>query len=35
MHPLHIGTCGWSYREWSGVFYPAELPAGALPLLLC
>jgi Protein of unknown function DUF72 len=27
MHPLHVGTCGWSYKEWSGVFYPKDLPA--------
>jgi uncharacterized protein YecE (DUF72 family) len=27
MHPLHVGTCGWSYKEWSGVFYPEDLPA--------
>jgi len=28
MHPIHIGTCGWSYKEWSGVFYPKDWPAG-------
>ena len=28
MHPGRLGTCGWSYKEWSGVFYPAELAAG-------
>jgi len=28
MRPVRIGTCGWSYKEWSGVFYPAELSAG-------
>src|SRR5208282_3112575 len=28
MHPVRIGTCGWSYKEWAGVFYPAALPAG-------
>ncbi len=28
MHPLRVGTCGWSYKEWSGVFYPAGLSAG-------
>jgi uncharacterized protein YecE (DUF72 family) len=22
---IHIGTSGWSYRHWSGVFYPPEL----------
>jgi uncharacterized protein YecE (DUF72 family) len=21
---LHLGTSGWSYREWVGVFYPTE-----------
>jgi len=28
MNPVRIGTCGWSYKEWSGVFYPAGLSAG-------
>lgn len=28
MHPVRIGTCGWSYKEWSGVFYPDDLAAG-------
>jgi uncharacterized protein YecE (DUF72 family) len=28
MHPVQIGTCGWSYKEWSGVFYPEDLTAG-------
>ncbi len=28
MHPIQIGTCGWSYKEWSGVFYPEGLSAG-------
>jgi uncharacterized protein YecE (DUF72 family) len=23
---LHIGTSGWSYKHWRGVFYPAGLP---------
>lgn len=23
---LHVGTSGYSYKEWKGVFYPAELP---------
>jgi uncharacterized protein YecE (DUF72 family) len=22
---LHIGTSGWSYKEWKGSFYPADL----------
>lgn len=22
---LHVGTCGWSYPEWRGVFYPQGL----------
>jgi uncharacterized protein YecE (DUF72 family) len=25
---IRLGTCGWSYKEWSGVFYPQGLPAG-------
>lgn len=28
MHPVRVGTCGWSYKEWQGVFYPKKLPAG-------
>ena len=23
---IHVGTSGWSYREWKGSFYPAKLP---------
>jgi uncharacterized protein YecE (DUF72 family) len=26
---LHIGTSGWSYKHWSGVFYPKELKPAA------
>src|SRR5262245_9065342 len=28
MHPIRVGTCGWSYEDWLGVFYPKGLPAG-------
>jgi uncharacterized protein YecE (DUF72 family) len=28
MHPVRVGTCGWSYQDWAGVFYPKGLPAG-------
>jgi uncharacterized protein YecE (DUF72 family) len=28
MKSVRIGTCGWSYKEWSGVFYPADLTPG-------
>src|SRR5437660_1012653 len=28
MHPVCIGTCGWSYKDWSGAFYPEGLKAG-------
>jgi uncharacterized protein YecE (DUF72 family) len=28
MHPVHIGTCGWSYKDWSGTFYPDDLSGG-------
>ena len=24
---IHVGTSGWSYKEWKGTFYPADLPA--------
>jgi uncharacterized protein YecE (DUF72 family) len=27
MPRLHIGTSGWSYAHWSGVFYPPDLRA--------
>jgi len=27
---LHVGTSGWSYKEWKGSFYPADLPADDL-----
>ena len=34
MHPVRVGTCGWSYKEWSGVFYPEDLSAAEyLPYL--
>ena len=23
----YVGTSGWSYKEWKGSFYPADLPA--------
>jgi uncharacterized protein YecE (DUF72 family) len=25
-HPIQVGCCGWSYKDWSGYFYPAKLP---------
>lgn len=28
MHPVRIGTCGWSYPEWVGPFYPEGTPSG-------
>ena len=24
---IHVGTSGWSYKEWKGSFYPAKIPA--------
>ncbi len=24
---IRVGTSGWSYKEWKGSFYPADLPA--------
>jgi len=24
---LHVGTSGYSYKEWKGIFYPDDLPA--------
>ena len=29
MH-IHVGTSGWSYKEWKGIFYPADLPADGM-----
>lgn len=23
---VHLGTCGWQYRDWRGRFYPSDLP---------
>ncbi len=28
MSSVRLGTCGWSYKDWSGVFYPEGLAAG-------
>ena len=28
MQSVRIGTCGWAYKDWSGVFYPEKLPTG-------
>ena len=28
MHPIEVGSCGWSYKDWSGVFYPKKTTAG-------
>jgi uncharacterized protein YecE (DUF72 family) len=27
---LHVGTSGFSYKEWKGTFYPDDLPAGEM-----
>lgn len=27
---IHIGTSGYSYKEWKGTFYPADLPAAKM-----
>src|SRR5262249_17819545 len=29
MH-FHVGTSGYSYKEWKGSFYPEKLPAGEM-----
>jgi uncharacterized protein YecE (DUF72 family) len=26
---IHVGTSGWQYRDWKGVFYPPDLPQRA------
>jgi uncharacterized protein YecE (DUF72 family) len=28
MHPIHVGTCGWSYEDWKNVFYPKGAKPG-------
>ena len=28
MHPIAVGACGWSYKEWVGPFYPRGAPPG-------
>jgi uncharacterized protein YecE (DUF72 family) len=28
MEKILVGTCGWSYKDWDGCFYPERLPAG-------
>ncbi len=25
-HKIRIGTCAWTFEDWAGAFYPAELP---------
>lgn len=27
---LHVGTSGYSYKEWKGKFYPSDLPAAKM-----
>jgi uncharacterized protein YecE (DUF72 family) len=27
---IHVGTSGWSYKEWKGSFYPADLPSDGM-----
>jgi uncharacterized protein YecE (DUF72 family) len=32
MHPITVGTCGWSYKDWVGPFYPkGTAPGDYLP----
>ena len=26
IRPVCVGCSGWQYRQWSGIFYPPELP---------
>lgn len=26
LQTIHVGTSGWTYSDWTGVFYPADLP---------
>ena len=32
---IYIGTSGFSYKDWVGVFYPAGLPQTGMAVLLC
>jgi uncharacterized protein YecE (DUF72 family) len=25
--PIHIGSCAWTFDDWRGAFYPADLPS--------
>jgi len=34
MARIHIGTAGWSYKDWEGIVYPQRKPQGFHPLLL-
>jgi uncharacterized protein YecE (DUF72 family) len=27
---IHVGTSGWSYKEWRGSFYPPKMPADSM-----
>ncbi|WP_309892038.1 hypothetical protein [Archangium sp.] len=27
MRAIHLGTSGYVYKHWKGLFYPSELPA--------
>jgi uncharacterized protein YecE (DUF72 family) len=29
VHPITIGTCGWSYADWKGAFYPDGMAPGS------
>ena len=29
---VHVGTAGWSYSDWEGIFYPKPHPRGFDPL---
>lgn len=33
MPQYHIGTAGWSYKDWEGIVYPMKKPSGFHPLL--
>lgn len=32
MTAIHVGTSGWSYPEWKGHFYRADLASGSMVL---
>jgi hypothetical protein len=32
---VHIGTSGWSYKDWIGIFYPKKMKPADWAFFLC